>query len=332
MNAIEADSLAKSFGSTEAISGVSFEVGEGEVFGFLGPNGAGKSTTMMILTTLLRPTSGRASICGIDVSADPAGVRKNIGYVPQDPTADEYLTGRENLQLQARLNHIPASEAVGRIDEVLELVELAERQHDAVVAYSGGMRKRLDIAGGLLHRPRVLFLDEPTVGLDIQTRSRIWEYIRRMHRESNMAVFLTTHYMEEADRLCDRIGIIDGGSIKAAGSPSEMKAAMGGDAVSVTLADGAQAAGLAGRLRSLEGVSGVEADGATVSLLAPDGAGIMPGVLRAAEAAGAQVAAMSLDPPTLDDVFMSHTGRGLRDGTGGYDRRREHARARRMRR
>ena len=211
--------MSKSFGDLKAVNDISFTVQEGEIFGFLGPNGAGKSTTMMILTTLLKPTSGQALVSGYDVRANPKEVRQRIGYVQQETTVDEYLTGRENLILQARLNHIPKDEIDKNIDEVLDLIELSDKQNEAVVTYSGGMRKRLDIAGGLLHRPKVLFLDEPTVGLDIQTRRKIWEYIKKIHTEFDMTIFLTTHYMEEADQLCDRIGIIDSGKIQVIDSP-----------------------------------------------------------------------------------------------------------------
>ncbi|MDH3781041.1 MAG: ATP-binding cassette domain-containing protein, partial [Nitrosopumilus sp.] len=216
---IETKSLTKLFGDVIAVNDISFSVEKGEIFGFLGPNGAGKSTTMMIFTTLLKPTSGQALISGFDVKTNAKQVRENIGYVQQESTVDEYLTGRENLILQAKLNHIPKSEINKRIDEVLELIELVDKQDQAVVTYSGGMRKRLDIAGGLLHRPKVLFLDEPTVGLDIQTRRKIWEYIKKIHTEFDMTIFLTTHYMEEADKLCDRIGIIDGGKIQVIDTP-----------------------------------------------------------------------------------------------------------------
>jgi ABC-2 type transport system ATP-binding protein len=226
---IETKSLSKSFGDVKAVDDISFYVESGEIFGFLGPNGAGKSTTMMILTTLLKPTSGHALVSGFDVRRNPKQVREKIGYVQQETTVDEYLTGRENLLLQARLNHIPKDQIDSRIDEVLELIELSDKQNEPVVTYSGGMRKRLDIAGGLLHRPKVLFLDEPTVGLDIQTRRKIWEYIKKIHEEFEMTIFLTTHYMEEADQLCDRIGIIDGGKIQIIDSPQNMKSAMGND-------------------------------------------------------------------------------------------------------
>jgi ABC-2 type transport system ATP-binding protein len=235
LNSIETKSLTKSFGDVIAVNDISFSVEKGEIFGFLGPNGAGKSTTMMILTTLLKPTSGQALIAGFDVMTNAKQVRENIGYVQQESTVDEYLTGRENLLLQAKLNHIPKSEINKRIDDVLELIELVDKQDQAVVTYSGGMRKRLDIAGGLLHRPHVLILDEPTVGLDIQTRRKIWEYIKKIHIEFDMTIFVSTHYMEEADQLCDRVGIIDGGKIQVIDSPENMKNAMGNEVISILI-------------------------------------------------------------------------------------------------
>ena len=193
MYAIEINSLSKEFGTVKAVDNISLKVKEGEIFGFLGPNGAGKSTTMMILTTLLKPTSGNAVISGYDVVKQAKKVRENIGFVQQELTVDEYLTGRENLILQARLNHIPKNQINSRIDEILELIELTEKQNQAVVTFSGGMRKRLEIAGGLLHRPKVLFLDEPTVGLDIQTRRKIWDYIKKIHDEFKITIFVSTH-------------------------------------------------------------------------------------------------------------------------------------------
>ena len=213
MYSIETKSLTKSFGDLVAVNDISFSVEKGEIFGFLGPNGAGKSTTMMIFTTLLKPTNGNALVGGFDVLKNPKQVRENIGFVQQETTVDEYLSGRENLLLQAKLNHIPKNEINQRIDEVLDLIELSDKQDEAVVTYSGGMRKRLDIAGGLLHHPRVLFLDEPTVGLDIQTRRKIWQYIKKIHTQFDMTIFLTTHYMEEAEELCDRITIINNGKV-----------------------------------------------------------------------------------------------------------------------
>jgi len=224
---IETNSLLKEFGKVKAVDNISFKVEEKEIFGFLGPNGAGKSTTMMILTTLLKPTSGKALVAGFDVLTQAKKVRENIGYVQQETTVDEFLTGRENLTLQARLNQMPKNIAEKRIDEILELIELSDKQNQPVVTYSGGMRKRLDIAGGLLHMPKILFLDEPTVGLDIQTRRKIWEYLKKIHDEFQMTIFLSTHYMEEADKLCDRIGIIDYGQIQVIDSPQAMKDSLG---------------------------------------------------------------------------------------------------------
>ena len=249
---IETKSLTKLFGDVIAVNDISFSVEKGEIFGFLGPNGAGKSTTMMIFTTLLKPTSGQALISGFDVTTNAKQVRENIGYVQQESTVDEYLTGRENLILQAKLNHIPKSEINKRIDEVLELIELVDKQDQAVVTYSGGMRKRLDIAGGLLHRPKVLFLDEPTVGLDIQTRRKIWEYIKKIHTEFDMTIFLTTHYMEEADKLCDRIGIIDGGKIQVIDTPENMKNAMGNEVISIVIEEGENLNSFLSKIKKIE--------------------------------------------------------------------------------
>ncbi|MHB8601915.1 MAG: ATP-binding cassette domain-containing protein [Nitrosotalea sp.] len=232
MYAVETDKLSKVYHSgLKAVDEISIKLENGEIFGFLGPNGAGKSTTIMILTTLLKPTSGKAFVAGFDVTTQAKSVRQNIGYVQQDSTVDEYLTGRENLELQARLNHIPKNIRTKRIDEILEIIELSDRQNETAVTYSGGMRKRLDIGGGLLNMPKVLFLDEPTLGLDIQTRYKIWDYIKKIHKEFEMSIFLTTHYMEEADKLCDNISIIDNGKIKITDSPKELKNALGNEIV-----------------------------------------------------------------------------------------------------
>lgn len=319
MDAIEAISLTKSFGENKSVDGATFSVGESEIFGFLGSNGAGKSTTMMILTTLLKPTSGTARVAGHDVAEQPARVRQNIGYVQQESAVDEYLTGRENLTLQARLNRIGRNAAGTRIDDILESVGLADRQHDAAVTYSGGMKKRLDIACGLLHRPKVLFLDEPTVGLDIQTRRRIWESIRQIRRDHGTAVFVSTHYMEEADTLCDRICIIDRGRIKTTGSPKRMKAMLGRETVQVGTDDSRSL------VRALDGVAGIKSafpDGDTLTIHVQDGAASMPDIIRAAEAAGVRIHSVSMTRPSLDDVFMEYTGHQIRDHSPEPRRRR----------
>ncbi|MCV0411153.1 ATP-binding cassette domain-containing protein [Nitrosopumilus sp.] len=331
MHSIETKSLTKSFGDVIAVNDISFSVESGEIFGFLGPNGAGKSTTMMILTTLLKPTSGKALISGFDVTADPKKVRENIGYVQQETTVDEYLTGRENLLLQAKLNHIPKNEINVRIDAVLELIELSDKQHDSVVTYSGGMRKRLDIAGGLLHRPKVLFLDEPTVGLDIQTRRKIWKYLKKIHDEFEMTIFLTTHYMEEADQLCDRVGIIDGGKIQIIDSPKNMKNAMGNEVISIILEDGASPDSFLSELRKIEFVNKINVDGTNLTLFASNGTEVIPKIFQISSMLKIKIISIALTQPTLDDVFLSYTGHEIRDDDSKFNRKREHAKMKGLR-
>lgn len=331
MYSIETKSLTKSFGDVVAVNDISFSVQQGEIFGFLGPNGAGKSTTMMILTSLLKPTSGHALISGFDVTVDPKQVRKNIGYVQQESTVDEYLTGRENLLLQAKLNHIPKNEISKRIDEVLELIELVDKQDQAVVTYSGGMRKRLDIAGGLLHRPKVLFLDEPTVGLDIQTRRKIWEYIKKIHTEFEMTIFVSTHYMEEADQLCDRVGIIDNGKIQIIDSPENMKNAMGNEVISIVLGNDENHDSLMSEIKKIEFVKKINQDGSKLTLFASNGTEVIPKIFQISSDLGIKIQSISLTQPTLDDVFISYTGHEIRDDDSGFNRKREHAKMKRLR-
>jgi ABC-2 type transport system ATP-binding protein len=331
MYSVETKSLTKSFGNVTAVDDVSFSVEKGEIFGFLGPNGAGKSTTIMILTTLLKPTSGQALIAGNNVMTDPKKVRENIGYVQQETTVDEYLTGRENLLLQAKLNHIPKDEIDSRIDEVLDLIELSDKQNESVVTYSGGMRKRLDIAGGLLHRPKVLFLDEPTVGLDIQTRRKIWEYIKRIHDEFEMTIFLTTHYMEEADQLCDRIGIIDGGKIQVIDSPENMKNAMGNEVISIIIEENNSRDSFLSELKNIESVNKINEDGSKLTLFVSNGTEVIPKVFQISSDIGIKITSISLTQPTLDDVFISYTGHEIRDDDGTFNRKREHAKMKRLR-
>jgi ABC-2 type transport system ATP-binding protein len=328
---IETKSLSKSFGDLKAVDDISFNIESGEIFGFLGPNGAGKSTTMMILTTLLKPTSGQALVSGFDVKTHPKQVRQNIGYVQQESTVDEYLSGRENLLLQARLNHIPKDLIDERIDEVLELIELSDKQNNAVVTYSGGMRKRLDIAGGLLHRPKVLFLDEPTVGLDIQTRRKIWEYIKKIHKEFEMTIFLSTHYMEEADNLCDRIGIIDGGKIQVIDTPQNMKSAMGNEVISLTIENEDKEKIFLSKLRTIELIKKINEDQNKITLFASKGTEVIPKIFQIASDLNLKINSISLTQPTLDDVFISYTGHEIRDDEGGFNRRREHAKMKRLR-
>lgn len=328
---IETKSLTKSFGDVIAVNDISFSVKTGEIFGFLGPNGAGKSTTMMILTTLLKPTSGQALISKFDVMRDAKKVRENIGYVQQETTVDEYLTGRENLLLQAKLNHIPKNQINQRIDDVLELIELTDKQNDSVVTYSGGMRKRLDIAGGLLHRPKVLFLDEPTVGLDIQTRRKIWEYIKKIHTEFDMTIFVSTHYMEEADKLCDRVGIIDGGKIQVIDSPENLKNAMGNEVISIILEDDSISDSFLSPLKEIEFVKNITEDGTKLTLFVSNGTEVIPKVFQIASELKIKIITISLTRPTLDDVFISYTGHEIRDDDSKFDRRREHSKMKRLR-
>jgi len=331
MFSIETKSLTKSFGNVIAVNDISFSVNVGEIFGFLGPNGAGKSTTMMILTTLLKPTSGQALISEFDVMSNAKKVRERIGYVQQETTVDEYLTGRENLLLQAKLNHIPKNEINSRIDEILNLIELSDKQHDSVVTYSGGMRKRLDIAGGLLHRPKVLFLDEPTVGLDIQTRRKIWEYIKKIHTEFDMTIFLSTHYMEEADNLCDRIGIIDGGKIQVIDSPENMKNAMGNEVISLIMDDSDNRASFLSQLKKIEFVKNINEDGEKLTIFVSNGTQVIPKIFQISSDLEIKINTISLTRPTLDDVFLSYTGHEIRDDNSNFNRKREHAKMKRLR-
>ena len=331
MYSIETRSLTKSFGDVVAVDDVSFSVKTGEIFGFLGPNGAGKSTTMMILTTLLKPTSGQALISGFNVFTNPKQVRQNIGYVQQETTVDEYLTGRENLLLQAKLNHIPKNEINNRIDDVLKLIELSDKQNEPVVTYSGGMRKRLDIAGGLLHRPKVLFLDEPTVGLDIQTRRKIWEYIKKIHDEFEMTIFLTTHYMEEADQLCDRIGIIDGGKIQIIDTPTNMKNAMGNEVISVIIQNKDFIDSFMSELKKIEFVKKITCDELKLVIFASNGTEVIPKIFQISSKLDIKITSISLTQPTLDDVFISYTGHEIRDDDSKFNRKREHAKMKRLR-
>jgi ABC-2 type transport system ATP-binding protein len=332
MSSIEIDSLSKKFGNVLAVDDISLKVKEGEIFGFLGPNGAGKSTTMMILTTLLKPTKGSALVAGYDVVSQAKQVRQNIGYVQQEISVDEYLTGRENLILQARLNHIPKNIVDKRIDEILDLIELSEKQNMSVNTYSGGMRKRLDIAGGLLHRPKVLFLDEPTVGLDIQTRRKIWEYIKKIHDEFEMTIFLSTHYMEEADNLCDRIGIIDYGKIQVIDAPQTMKNALGNEVITFTINHNEEKkSNLIAKIKDIEFVKEISSNQNGITVFSSKGTEVIPLIFQLSSNMEIKINSISLTQPTLDDVFISYTGRELRDDTDNFNKRREHAKMKRLR-
>ncbi len=326
MNAIEVNSLTKQFGNSKAVDNISFAVKEGEIFGFLGPNGAGKSTTMMVLTTLLKPTSGEALVGGYNVVSEAKKVREKIGYVQQEISVDEFLTGRENLYLHARINQIPNNLIKSRIDDVLELVELGEKKDQATITYSGGMRKRLDIANGLLSRPSVLFLDEPTVGLDIQTRRKIWGYIKKIRKDFGMTIFISTHYMEEADNLCDRIGIIDHGKIQVIDTPKSMKSAIGNEIISFNLVDGkAGQDTLIDQISKIEFVKEVKNKQDLITVFSTKSNEVIPKIFQASTNLEMRINSLTLKQPTLDDVFISYTGHDLRDETENkkYSKRKE---------
>ncbi len=307
--AVEVDGLVKRFGDFTAVDDVSFVVEPGELFGFLGPNGAGKTTTISILCTLLRPTDGVCRVAGYDVALEQAAVRSSIGLVFQEVTLDDYLTGAENLRFHAVLYGVPPSQVRDRTRPLLEMVGLADRADQQVRFYSGGMKRRLEIARGLLHAPRVLFLDEPTIGLDPQTRKHIWNYVDLLRRRESTTMFLTTHYMDEAER-CDRIAIIDHGRIVAIDTPDALKASVGEDTVTVATGDDEAAAAA---LRSGLGLR-TDLTDEGVRFRIPDGEAFVP---RLFDHLPAGVQSVNVRRPSLDDVFMEYTGHDLRDADAG---------------
>jgi ABC-2 type transport system ATP-binding protein len=299
-------------GAVEAVAGVDLEVGHEEIFGFLGPNGAGKTTTLRMLTTLLQIDGGHAAVAGFDVARQPRKVRSGIGYVSQLGGADELATGRENLLLQGRLYGAAKVDVIGRVEDLLGLFDLAGFADRRVRTYSGGQRRRLDVALGIVHTPGVLFLDEPSTGLDPQNRANLWDHIRVL-RDQGTTVFLTTHYLEEADALCDRIAIIDHGTIVAEGTPRSLKHEVSGDAVVISLNDEDAAQQASAELSVLPSVRERAVEGASVRLYVADGTAALPEVLRQLDHAGQAPRSLSLSEPTLDDVFLAKTGRSLRD-------------------
>lgn len=310
--AIEVNRLSKAYGTHQAVSDLSFQVYAGEIFGLLGPNGAGKSTTLRTLITLLHPTSGTASVFGHDTVREADTVRRLIGYVPQERAIDRFLTGREHLQLLSALYHLTTEEAAKRIDELLKLVDLEAQADRPAKTYSGGMKRKLDIACGLLPDPKILFLDEPTLGLDVQSRLRIWEYVR-MLKARGMTVVMTTNYLDEADQLCDRLAIIDGGRIKALGSPTELKVALGGDIVSLTIKETDRIAGLEAALANQPAIKAVRVarNGLDIRVESPEKA--LPVILATANRLGCGIEFIEYHRPRLDDAFIAHTGRRITD-------------------
>ena len=303
-NAIEAEGLFKRYGEVQALDGVDLTVEAGTVFGLLGPNGAGKSTTIRILTTLSRPDAGTVRVAGIDALKKPVDVRRAIGVVGQKHGTDPDATGRENLVLQAELYGVPRSRA-GELLERFGLADAADRQ---AKTYSGGMIRRLDVALGLIQKPKVLFLDEPTTGLDPEARAMMWAEIERLAREERMTILLTTHYLEEADRLASQLAIVDQGRIVARGTPDELKAELEGDAIQVELSDASDGAAQTA-LERVSGLADVLVEGRTLHARAANGAAAIPAVLAALEAHGVRAASVTLARPSLDDVYLKHAGR-----------------------
>jgi ABC-2 type transport system ATP-binding protein len=310
---IETRQLTKTYNSLKAVDKLDITVESGEIFGLLGPNGAGKTTTISMLCTILRPTSGTATVNGFDIVKEANKVRKSIGIVFQEPSIDDRLTGRENLYMHANLYGVPASEQKERINRILKLVELEDRANDLLRTYSGGMRRRLELGRGLIHYPKVLFLDEPTVGLDPQTRDHIWKYIRQLKEVQDITVVLTTHYMDEADRLSDRIAIMDHGRIVILDSPPKLKETLEGDVVAVKSNNIEVLSGLVTQWLGLEKKQIVDS---TLEITVRNGKAVMPRIMELASQNNIYVESIVLREPNLEDVFLHYTGRTIREDSG----------------
>jgi ABC-2 type transport system ATP-binding protein len=293
-----------------AVDHISFNVKHGEIFGFLGPNGAGKTTTINMLITILKPTEGKATVLGFDISRQSNDVRNVIGVVPQEYTADEDLTAFENILLCSDMYGIPRRVAKERAGDLLKLVELTEFKDKKVQTFSGGMRRRLELACGLINRPRILFLDEPTLGLDVQTRTATWNYIRKLKQELGMTLFMTTHYLEEADSLCDRVAIIDHGKIVVVGPPEELKHALGGDIITIGIKEDADVSELVSKI---ENVKDVKKENGSYRIKAEYGEVTAPFIIEALRKKGYTVSKLSLTEPTLNEVYLEYTGKSMRD-------------------
>ena len=310
VDAIVAEELHKRYKTVQALDGVTFSVHEGEVFGLLGPNGAGKSTTVRVLTTLTLPDSGRAFVAGVDVARQPNRVRRAIGYVAQDSGVDWEATGRENLLLQGRIHAMSGAPLRRRVDELLELVGLREAADRVARGYSGGMKRRLDVAIGLVHKPRVLFLDEPTTGLDPEARAAMWVEVERLAQQESLTILLTTHYLEEADRLAGRVAIVSRGKVVVEGTPEELKAGLRGESVSVELQEAnGGLADAAAVVREAVAATEVHVEGQLVRVRVPNGAQAIPVILSTLDDRGFAVASVTTARPSLDDVYLHYTGR-----------------------
>jgi len=320
MDAIRVENLTKRFNDFTAVDHISFSVPGGELFGLLGPNGAGKTTTINMLSTLLKPTSGRGEVAGFEVLKDKDAVRRSIGVVFQEPALDTKLTGRENLDFHSMMYGLGKEERHRRIEDVLSLVDLQDKADVLVEKYSGGMKRRLEIARGLIHWPKVLFLDEPTLGLDAQTRRHIWDYIKKLNIEKKVTIILTTHYMEEADYLCGRVAIIDHGKIVALDSPHKLKDVLGGDVVSMEIEG--NAAPLLEQLKSMGWVKSLSLREDVLRMTMEKGERRIPELIQEAQKAGVSVSCVNLRKPSLEDVFLHFTGRTIRDEDGQNGRRR----------
>ncbi len=326
MAIIEIKDLSKSFNGFEAVKKISLEINEGELFGLLGPNGAGKTTTISMLSTLLQPTSGSAVLCNHNIAHEKDEVRKCIGLVFQDPSLDIDLTGRENLDFHGRLYDMPKDKRQKRINEVLKLVDLEDKADKLVKTFSGGMKRRLEIARGLMHKPRVLFLDEPTIGLDPQTRRKLWEYIKNFNKKEKITIILTTHYLEEADFLCERIAIIDHGKIIALDTPENLKKVLGGDVITLDSTNPEKLKNILGKHDWLKSVSIIENK---LNIVSDNGSTAIPKLIETANNNSITINSVTLKTPTLEDVFIHYTGRTIREETGSAkDNFRMHARIR----
>ncbi len=306
---IETHQLTKKFNSLTAVDKLDISVESGEIFGFLGPNGAGKTTTISMLCTILKPTSGSATVNGFDITKEAMQVRRSIGIVFQDPSIDDRLTGRENLYMHANLYGVPTSEQKERVDRILKLVELEDRADDLMRTYSGGMRRRLELGRGLIHYPKVLFLDEPTVGLDPQTRDHIWKYIKELKESHEITVVLTTHYMDEADRLSNRIGIIDHGKLIALETPANLKDTLEGDVIMIKTSKIDELTALLAEKLNLSQSRVVDG---TLEITVKGGKSMMPRVMETAVHNNFSIESISLREPNLEDVFLHYTGRNIR--------------------
>ncbi|MBR9689533.1 MAG: ATP-binding cassette domain-containing protein [Candidatus Altiarchaeota archaeon] len=308
MSVISTKKLVKKFNGLTAVNGVDLSIEEGEIFGLLGPNGAGKTTTISMLCTILKPTSGTATVNGYDVISDQEAVRKSIGIAFQDPSLDHKLTGRENLRVHMGLYGVPKDERKKRMEEVLKLVQLTNRADEPTQNYSGGMKRRLEIARSLLHYPKVLFLDEPTLGLDPQTRRHLWEYIQNLAKKEKITILLTTHYMEEADLLCNRIAIIDEGKIVVIGTPDELKEKVGGDTIRIKCGNPKKlASSVKGKVQKDE-----------VLIVTDKAEKLLPKIFKTADTKGIEIFSARIDRPSLEDVFLKFTGKEMRRETGSF--------------